>query len=420
MSKDIKLSGQPVLCQFFSFIPNAIIEDAVAKCGSDRYYKTMTTKKQLACLLYGVITRINSLQSVCKSLRFLENKLSYIGIEKIPPVSTLSDANIKRGSEVFGEIYSQLLTQYQSSLFRHDFNVPINGEVDPSLVKLLDATTVTLFVDIFKAAGRPPLTGKQKGGIKVHSERPLIGRVPDLIYITEASCNDKVFLGQLKAAPGTIYVFDKGYISYFTFESWGKQGTFYVTRLKENATFKVVKSIVRSPDEYATGGVIKDEVIECILKGQDKPLTARLVTYKDPLSGTILQFFSNMFDCDSSTIATLYKFRWEMEVLFKRIKGNFQLDYFYSDSPEGIKTQIWIVLIANLVFSVIHRQIKESEQFATLIAMAANNLGSYICFITFLKTYQKSRRTPSQYRNYQVSLFMKSQGGLFDNVGKSP
>ena len=71
-----------------------------------------------------------------------------------------------------------------------------------------------------------------------------------------------------------------------------------------------------------------------------------------------------------------------MEILFKRLKSNFELPYFYSDSPEGIKTQIWIVLIAHLLFSVIHRAVREAEHFTTLVAMAANNLGSlYLLYL---------------------------------------
>lgn len=420
MSKNIKLSGQPILCQLFSFIPDEIIEKAVECYSSDRYYKTMTTRKQLAFLLYGVITRTNSLQSLCKSLLFLENKLLYIGIDKLPPVSTLSDANINRNSEVFGHIYRSLLSHYSEVLYDTDFAVPINGEVNPADVKLLDATTVTLFVDIFKAAGRPPASGKQKGGLKVHSEMPLIGRVPDLAMITEASCNDKTFLGQLNPVPNTIYVFDKGYISYFVFDRWTRDGIYYVTRLKENASYKVLESTSYNIEEYAAGGVVKDEMIECVLLGEETGLTARLVTYKDPLTGEILEFFTNLFHVKASTIPLLYKYRWEMEVLFKRIKQNFELTYFYSDSSEGIKTQVWIVLIAHLLFSVIHRQVKECEQFTTLVSMASNNLGSYICFISLITLRTKLTHAQRDIKKIQLEMFNQKIGGLFEPVQKSP
>lgn len=175
MSKSIKLSGQPILYQLFSFIPDHLIEQAVDLYKSDHYYKTMTTREQLAFILYGVITRSNSLQSLCKSLLFLDNKLLYIGIDKLPPPSTLSDANINRNSEVFGELYRLLHEHYEAYLSDACFSLPINGEVDPADVKLFDATTISLFVDVFKGAGRNPLNGKRKGGLKVQAQMPLAG-----------------------------------------------------------------------------------------------------------------------------------------------------------------------------------------------------------------------------------------------------
>jgi hypothetical protein len=420
MSKSINLSGQPVLCQLFSFIPSELISKAVKLHKADHYYKTMTTKKQLAFLLYGVITRTNSLQSLCKSLLFLEDKLLYIGIDKLPPPSTLSDANINRNSAVFGELYMLLLEHYKEYLFGSDFSLPINGEIDPAVVKLFDATTITLFVDIFKAAGRPPLNGKQKGGLKIQAQMPLSSGVPDFIRITEASCNDKNFLGQLQGQPGTIYVFDKGYLSFFVFDRWTKEDIYYVTRLNENGTYTVLESTTLDITEHAYSGVLKDEVVQFTLLKQESGFKARLITYKDPFTGETLQFISNLFRVKASTIAMLYKNRWNMEILFKRLKGNFELRYFYSDSSEGIKSQIWIALIAHLVFSVIHKQVKESEQFVTLVAMAANNLGSYICFVSLIRTRQKLTAPQRDVKKIQLAMFDRKLRGDFDNEEKSP
>ena len=106
---------------------------------------------------------------------------------------------------------------------------------------------------------------------------------------------------------------------------------------------------------YANGGVIKEEIIS--LKVYENTFhKARLVTYKDPISETVLQFVSNMFDCSAFTITLLYKCRWNMETLFKQLKQNFELTYFFSDKPEGIKSQIWVALIANLLFTVIYKK----------------------------------------------------------------
>jgi hypothetical protein len=419
MSKSIKLSGQPILCQLFSFIPDHLIQQAVTLYKSDHYYKTMTTRKQLAFILYGVITGSNSLQSLCKSLLFLDNKLLYIGIDKLPPPSTLSDANINRNSDVFGELYRLLHQHYQAYLSDACFSLPINGEVDPADVKLFDATTITLFVEVFKGAGRNPLNGKRKGGLKVQAQMPLSGFVPDLIRITEGSCNDKNFLGQLTPSAGTIYVFDKGYVNFSVFDLWTRQGVYFVTRLNDNAVYDIIESHTNAIEEHAGGGIIQDQIIQLKLP-DNQYLKARLITYKDPLSGHVLKFLSNMFHYKPTTITLLYKNRWNMEVLFKRLKGNFELTYFYSDSPEGIKTQVWIALIAHLLFTIIHKQVKECEQFVTLVSMAANNLGSYICFVSLLTMRKKLSTLQRDVQKNQMDMFDAIKGGVFESPEKSP
>jgi hypothetical protein len=109
-----------------------------------------------------------------------------------------------------------------------------------------------------------------------------------------------------------------------------------------------------------------------------------------------------------------------MEVFFKRLKQNFELSYFYSDSPEGIKTQIWVVLIAHLLFTVIHKQIKECEQFTTLVSMASNNLGSYVCLISLLNMRDKLSTTQRDLKRLQKEMNMQKIGGLFETQEKSP
>jgi len=383
MNKNTNISGQPILCQLLSFVPSSVIQEAVGLHKSDYYYKTMTTYRQLVFLLYGVISKCHSLRNLCKNLQFLEGKLCYLGIRQLPATSTLSDANIKRSSDVFGSMYHKLYEHYKPYLGDGYITMFINNEVDPSKVEVFDSSTVSLFVEVFKGAGRNPLDGKKKGGLKIHTKKSLAGFVPDYIHLTPAACNDKTFLGQLTPSKGTIYVFDKGYVNYKVWAQWTDQGTFYVTRLNSNAQYEVLSGQPNHISEYANGGIISDQVIE--LKSEETTLKARLIVYKDPVSGKVLKFVSNMMEYKSSTIIQLYKYRWGIEVLFKQIKQNFELNCFYSDSPEGIKTQIWVVLIANLIFTVIHRQVKECEQFITIVSMASNNLGSYCSLVKLLK-----------------------------------
>src|SRR5690554_4859918 len=149
MSKNTKLAGQPVICQLLSFLPREIVDACVDQHQSDRYYKTMTTWKQLVFLLYGVVTKSHSLNTLCKNLLFLEEKLIYLGIDKLPAVSTLSDANINRNSQVFASIYRELHRHYSGSLNPEHCGF-FEEKLDMNKVSVFDSSTITLFVDIFK------------------------------------------------------------------------------------------------------------------------------------------------------------------------------------------------------------------------------------------------------------------------------
>ncbi|TAF74802.1 MAG: DUF4372 domain-containing protein [Bacteroidetes bacterium] len=141
-----KLSGQPIICQLLSLIP----KELVAKYESDKYYKTLKTYKQFVFMLFGVISKSNSLTTLCKCTIFLENKLSYVGINELPAKSTLSNANINRKSDVFEKLYYALIATYQSELTSILMHEDINGEAPCAKLKRFDSTTITLFSDIFK------------------------------------------------------------------------------------------------------------------------------------------------------------------------------------------------------------------------------------------------------------------------------
>ena len=412
MAKNSYLSGQPILCQLLSFIPRELVDQSVSQHQSDRYYKTMTTYKQLVFLLYGVVSRCKSLNNLCKNLLLLGDKLTYLGINQLPAISTLSDANINRSSEVFATLYGKLYKHYQSVL--KPTVCHFLEEIDTDKIFVFDSSTISLFVDIFKGAGRNTLNGKKKGGLKVHTKMPLFGFVPDLVHLSEAACNDKSFLGQLAVEKGSIYVFDKGYVNYPVWKEWTDKGVFYVTRLNENAKYEVLVGQPNHISDYADGGIIKDQRI--LLKDG---LEARLIVYKDYASGEVLQFISNMFAYQATTIVQLYKYRWNIEVLFKQLKQNFELCYFFSDSSQGIKTQIWIALIAQLIFSVIHRQIKEAEAFSTIVNVASNNMSSYVGLI---KIMQAKRLKPEErdLEIVQIELFDIKKGGDFQDGKKIP
>jgi hypothetical protein len=153
-------------------------------------------------------------------------------------------------------------------------------------------------------------------------------------------------------------------------------------------------------------------LIRSYLDPLNTPLKARLIVYKDPVSGQVFKFVSNMFDHRDTTIILLYKYRWNIELLFKRLKQNFELGYFYSNSSEGIKTKVWIAFIANLLFTLIHRLCKESEQFVTVVNMATITMCSYVSLIKLLRSGRLSG-LDRDLEIVQFDLFIIKQESVF-------
>jgi hypothetical protein len=402
-SKNNFLSGHPIIAQLLSLIPKEVFDQCIAGENSDRYYKKLKTKDHFICMFYAVLTKNGSLREVCKNIGLIILTLIPFGMKQLPAKSTLSDANRKRDHKVFALIYSRLFTHYKRVLQGNWLD--IGGEVDPSRVEVFDSTTITLFKNILKGAGRNPLEGNKKGGAKVFAQMNLAEGVPNFICIRSAATNENMFLKVMKLPECGIAVFDKGYNRYSCFEKWGSSNRYFVTRKKDNARYEVTMDF----DCSHAQDIIKDQLILMKYRenGVSRTVEVRLVCYSDPESGEILEFISNLKGLDAVTVALLYKNRWVIEV-FKQIKQSFELKYFLSDSENGIKIQIWVALILNLLFTVLHKRIREAEDFSTMVMVAAKNLCSYVSlekFLLYTEAYFKSIFQKAL-QNVQTHLFL--------------
>lgn len=398
------LSGHPIIAQLLSLVPKEIFTEVVEQEGSDRYYKKLKTVDHFICMFYAVLTRNGSLREVCKNIGLIILKLIPFGMKQLPAKSTLSDANRKRNHKIFAVLYSKLFVYYKAILQGNWLD--IGGEVDPGRVEVFDSTTITLFKEILKGAGRNPLNGKKKGGAKVFAKMNLAEGVPNYICIRSAATNENMFLKVMELPEHGIAVFDKGYNRYSSFEKWDSSNRYFVTRKKDNARYEVVLDF----DCSHSKDIIKDQLISLNYREKkvSRTVEVRLVSYSDPESGEILEFITNLKGLDALTVALLYKNRWVIEVLFKQIKQNFELKYFLSDSENGIKIQIWVALILNLLFTVLHKRIKEAEDFSTMVMVAAKNLSSYVSLERFLlhsDAYFKSI-FQKDLQNVQTQLFL--------------
>lgn len=413
--KDLK-SSQPILGQLLSYIPRELFKDSVEFYKSDKWYKKVKTWDQFVFMFYGVLTGSSSLREIVKNFGFLREKLVHCGLFRIPRRSSISDANSNRKADVFGYLYLRLYHHYRSYFSDSFLSIRINNEVLPKDVEIFDSTVITLFKDIFKACGRLPKDGRRKGGLKSFVKITLGERIPNFICLKSAATNEKVFLSFLDLPRGTIAVFDKGFQKFKQYAEWTANGIFFITRMNKNAKFKILRQ--RPLAEACQTGVQMDAEIELEYKSNNdiKTTKARMVAYIDPATNKKLIFLTNQFTLKALTICMLYKSRWTIEPLFKQIKQNFELNMFLSNSQEGIKTQIWVAMILNLIFTVLHQKIKEAEDFATMVKLAAKNTSSYVSLEKFLKLSEELLMEFFQdLENIQLDLFNTINGAKFND-----
>lgn len=383
MNKNTFFTGQPILNQLLSLIDRNSVK-ALARSGQyDRYYKHFDTFTHLVSMLYCCLNKCTSSREVVTGMKACHSKLMHLGISKPPAKSTLCDANMNRSFQVFAKIYDILYK-------RHRHLLPDSRlKISPKLF-IADASTITLFQQILKAPSPGKMNGKRKGGIKVHTLINAADHVPLQISFTAASANDMPFLKEINLEKDSFIVFDKGYVDYSEYQRIGLQGAFFVTRQKTDARYEVIHSIDLSAESTALG-VQKDEVLRQGTRTQREKikLNVRMVTFFDKESGRTFEFLTNNFLLLPEEIADIYKKRWLIEILFKRIKQNFPLKYFLGDNENAIKIQIWCAFISDLLIKLVQVQLKRKWAFSNLSSIIRLHLMSYISLFNFLNNPEK-------------------------------
>lgn len=398
MSKSIFFTGQPIFSQVLSFIPKGAVDQISRDHKADHYCKHFTSYVHLVSMLYAVFNNCNSIRELTSGLLAWGDKIRHLGVDYFPRRSTLSDANNRRSEEVFGEIYQLLYRRYRHLL-------PDSRKGKSSKLYIADSTTVSLFQEVLRNAGRPAANGKRKGGIKVHTLMRSDEDVPCLIRFTAAAAHDSPFLKQLSLPAGSILVFDRGYNDFAQFERFSHQGVTWVTRKRTNTVCHVSERLPISPSQQ-NKGVQKDKLVVLGHRQYEHPMAkARLIDFVDPQSGEKFQFLTNNTRLAPATIAAIYQKRWQIELLFKRFKQNFPLRYFLGDSENAIKIQIWCALIADLIIKLVKSQAGRKWSFSNLASIIRIHLMTYIDLFDFLLNPEKSLLKRTATTQIQKPLF---------------
>lgn len=366
---------------------------------SDHYCKRFSTFQHLITMVYGVTSGCNSLRELCGGIVSYGDKISHCKFDYSPKRSTISDANKRRDCIVFEDIYADLVTEHLPDLSDSHKQLVIDKKV-----YAIDSTTIALFQPIFECVGRHANNGKRKGGIKSHQKLDMQAGIPVKVYHSHAREHDSLFIQKEGVMnKGEVALFDKAYNNYSLFDKWNKDEIFFVTRLKNNAKETLLEEF--DLQEATPDNILRDAKIALKYKddkGLDRQVELRLVSFYREEKNKVYYFLSNLFDLPAEQIAMLYKKRWEIELLFKKIKQNFPLQYFYGDNKNAIQIQIWCTLIALLLISVMKKKLTKSWSFSNLVSLLQKHLFSYVNFVDFFnnvdsyaKEFVKNKGNPA-------------------------
>jgi hypothetical protein len=347
--------------QILKLIPRIEFERNVKDTGAEYRCKGLSSWSQFVGMLFCQLGRAHSLREIEGGLKSCEGKLAHLGIE-VPARSSLSYANTHRpwqlAEKVFYGLFEKVAAKVQGKRKFRFKNKLVS----------IDSTVIDLCLSMYDWAK----FRRTKGAVKLHLMLDHDGYLPCFGIITEGKVHDVKAAHQMSFAAGTIVVDDRGYNDYRLFAKWTKAGVFFVTRMKDNALCKVVQK----HDVPQNRGILKDQTIQLTGVGaQDKcPHLLRRIEAVREDTGEVLVFLTNHHGLGASTIAAIYKDRWQIELFFKALKQNLKIKTFVGTSPNAVKTQIWTALIAMLLLRYLQLSSRFGWSLSNLVALLRMNL----------------------------------------------
>lgn len=357
--------------QILKLIPRTDFQRIVQQTGAEYRSKGLSSWSQFVAMLFCQLGRAHSLREIEGGLKSCEGKLVHLGIAA-PARSSLSYANAHRPWELFEQVFYGLYERVAAQVAgKRKFRFK-------NKLVSLDSTVIDLCLSLYDWAK----FRRTKGAVKLHLVLDHDGYLPCFGVITDGKVQDVKVAHQLAFAPGTVVVDDRGYNDYRLFAEWTKTGVFFVTRLKANAQFEVVEE--REPPQHRR--ILKDQAIRLTGTGaQEKcPYRLRRIEAVREDTGDILVFLTNHHDLGASTIAAVYKDRWQIELFFKALKQNLKIKTFIGTSANAVKTQIWTALIAMLLLRYLQLTSRFGWSLANLVALLRMNLFTHRDLLAWL------------------------------------
>lgn len=350
--------------QLLGVINRGFFGKLVRETQAEKGAKGFSCWDQLVAMLFCQLAQARSLREIVGGLQCCEGKLKHLGLEAAPGRSTLAYANAKRPWELFEKLFYHLLEVCRGVAPGKKFRFK-------NKLLSLDSTVIELCATMFDWARY----GQTKGAVKLHLLLDHDGYLPTYALLTEGKVADVAIAQQLALPKGSVVVLDRGYIDYLLFERWCREGGFFVTRLKENASYVVTE---RRPVPVH-GPILADELVvfQAFQAGRKVVHTYRRVEVWLADKKETLVLLSNHLEFGPTTIAAIYKERWQIELFFKALKQNLKIKTFVGTSANAVRIQIWTALISMLLLKYLQFRATLSWSLSNLVALLRWNLFTY-------------------------------------------
>lgn len=354
--------------QLLHHFPRTEFGALVKETKAERHARGFTCWAQFVSMLFCHLARADSLRIICNGLSCCLGKLKHLGMSEAPSKSGLSYANKHRPAALFQQLFWKTLERFRSHSMLGPSQKPFRFK---NKLLLLDSTTISLCLSLFPWAQFK----KVKGGVKAHVLLDHDDYMPRFVQFTGAFHSDVQAAHLLPVQRGSIIVMDRAYIDYDLWAKWITQGMFFVTRLRHDLSIQVIEE--RSVP--MNRNIRRDQLISLSsLQGQKEcPFPLRRVEVWNPEEQETIVLLTNHLNFGASTIADIYRQRWQIEVFFKTLKQNLKIKTFVGTSENALLIQIWTALIAMLLLRWLHFLSKKNWSFSNLATLLRMNLFTY-------------------------------------------
>lgn len=371
-----------LFCQLLSLFNRRDFDRHVRELKAEYGSKGFACWDQFVSMLFCQLARCRSLREISQGLRSCEGKLQHLGMKEAPKRSTLSYANKHRPWQLYQRLFYDLLARCQREAPRKPFRFK-------NKLLSLDATVIDLCAEAFDWAK----FRQAKGAIKLHLLLDHDGYLPTFAHITEGREHELKTAKGLDIPSGSIVAMDRAYVDYRLFERWSAKGVFFVTRMKKNADWWP-----RKDREVVKGsGVLRDTEGEfnLIHAGRQIKGKYRRVEVWIEEKQEVMVLLTNNFKLAASTIAAIYKARWQIELFFRALKQNLRIKTFVGTSANAVHIQIWTALLAMLLVKYLQFRSRLDWHLSNLIALLRLNLFTYRDLWTWIHDPFQQRDGPA-------------------------